>query len=305
MSDNIHGMSSPENEDNNRDENDSTPLLLRIRYRGNAKNQTICNYFKETICPLFTFKSFSFIIIIINIVIYIISLIPHGLNKRKIEFSFLPPSSQTLNDMGALYGPKIRESFIQAYRWIMGNLLHADFTHIFFNCFSILIVGTWLEYLIGVWRYLVIYVLSGILGSLFSVLVAPHISSVGASICICGVIAAYLSYYLINWHAIPRIFGVQNRCTLLCIPILLVILCLPIYYNSEGSGFDDTTINIYGHLGGIIFGFFLGFIFIKPKNDNDPIFFPFIVYFITGIICCSVFAVVGYLCFYLMDKYKY
>ena len=300
---NIHGFG-----DNTRDKNDpyedSTPLLLKINYRGDPREQSIPNYLKQTICPFFSIKSFSFIIIVINIIIFIISLIPFGLNQNLINGYFLPPSNKALDIMGDLNGSKIRNSPWQAYRWIMGNLLHFDFTHIFFNCFSILVIGTWLEYLIGTWRFIVIYILSGILGSLFSVLVAFDINSVGASICICGVITAYLGYFIINWNAIPRIFGVKNSCNLLLFPLLMAFMCIPIFTNSEGSGIEKGKINLYGHLGGMIFGFFLSFIFIRPKDEADTCCLPYKAFFYMSIAICGGFAVIGFLCFYLLDEYK-
>ena len=301
---NVHGIDENYENESQHTEN-SLPLLFKINYRGNPREQSIPNYLKQILCPFFSFKSFSFIIIVINIVIFIVSLIPHGIDQSDIKYKyFLPPSLETLGIMGDLNGFKIRQSPEQAYRWIMGNLLHSDFTHIFFNCFSILIIGTWLEYLIGTWRFIVIYILSGLLGSLFSVLVAFDISSVGASICICGIITAYLGYFIINWNAIPRIFGVQNRCMLLFFPLLMAFMCIPIFRTSEGSGIEQGRINLYGHLGGMIFGFFLSFIFIRPRDESDTCLLPNKVFFYMSITICSGFAIIGFLCFYLLDKYK-
>lgn len=311
MSDNIHGFGESDSNNNNKNDDyqyshdDQTPILLKRRYTGDPRNQSIPNYLKETLCPFFHFRSFCFIIIVINIIIYIISLCPHGLDPYYKDKQFLPPHTETLEDFGHLYGYKIREKPIQAYRWIAGNLLHASFDHIFYNCFAILIIGTMLEYLIGTWRFIVIYCLSGILGSLFSVLIEPDVASVGASICICGVIAADIGYHIINWNILPKIFGIPNRCCLIMIPIIIAFLCIPMYINSDGdSGVSRTNINIYGHLGGLIFGFFLSFIFIKPKDESDTCFLPYKVLFYSGIVVCCAFAVIGYPCFYSLSKYK-
>ena len=162
-----------------------------------------------------------------------------------------------------------------------------------------------LEYLIGIWRYIIIYCLSGLLGSLFSALVKPDEASVGASICKCGEIAADIGFHIINWKILPRIFGIPNRCCLIMIPVIIALLSIPMYINSEGdSGISDTNINIYGHLGGLIFGFFMSFIFIKPNDENDTCFLPYKALNITGIVVCSAFAVIGFPCFYLLNKYK-
>ena len=309
MSDNVHGFGVDNSNHNNRNDDyqyspdNSSPIYLKMIYRGDPKQQTIPNFLKLTICPFFRFKSFSFIIIVINCVIFIASLFPHGLNQSSLDKYFLPPSRETLKVMGDLSGRDIKQSPWQAYRWITGNLLHAYYTHILFNCFSILIIGTMLEYLIGTWRYMVIYILSGILGSLFSVLVDFDSRSVGASICICGVIGANIGYYIINWNSLTKIFGIQNKCCIMFFPILIAIMCLPMFYSNGESGIDtDSNINTYGHLGGLIFGLFLSFIFINPHNEGDSCFFSNKILFYSGIVVCSVFAVVGFLCFYLLYK---
>lgn len=312
MSDNIHGFGETEPSDNNNNNNDNqysyddpTPILLKRRYTGDPREQSIPNYLKETLYPFFRFKSFSFIIIVVNVAIYIISLCPHGLNDNNKDLYFLPPHYQTLRDFGDLYGYKIRCKPIQAYRWIAGNLLHASFEHILYNCFAILIIGTMLEYLIGIWRYIAIYCLSGLLGSLFSALIEPDVASVGASICICGVIAADIGFHIINWNILPKIFGIPNRCCLIMFPIIIAFLQIPMYVNSEGdSDISKTNINIYGHLGGLIFGFFMSFIFIKPRDESDTCFLPYKTFFILGIVVCSAFALIGFPCFYLLNKYK-
>jgi hypothetical protein len=67
---------------------------------------------------------------------------------------------------------------------------------------------------------------------------------------------------------------------------------------------NDSEINMYGHLGGIIFGFFLSLCFIKPKNKNDVCIFNDIVLFLIGLIVCIAFPIAGFTCFYLLDYYK-
>lgn len=303
---NIHGIGDNSNGNNDPySQDDSTPLFYKIQYKGDPREQSIPNFIKQTICPFFRFKSFSFIIIIVNVVIFIATLFPHGLEQHSLDKYFLPPSQQTLHEVGDLDGVKIRSKFIHAYRWISGNLLHAYFSHILFNSFAILVIGTMLEYLIGTWRYIVIYCISGILGSLFSVLVDFYTRSVGASICICGLITAEIGYYIINWGALPRIFGTQNRCCLIMIPIVIAFMCIPIFYNSSGSGVDDSSnINMYGHLGGLIFGFFSSFIFIKPTDESDTCCLTYKFLFYCGIVICAGFALIGFPCFYLLDEYK-
>ncbi len=300
---NIHGFGDSNSRSNNSDRyydpNDQTPLYHKVSYKGDPRNQSIPSFLKEVICPFFHFCSFSFVIIMINIAVYIVSLIPHGLEQSSLKSKFLPPSAETLDLFGNLYGPRLRESPLQSYRWIANSLLHAYFNHIFSNCFGILIFGTMLEYLIGTLRYAIIYILSGILGSLFSVLIENNVRSVGASISCYGLIGSLLAFYLINWNCLTKIFGTNNRCYIILFPLLMIVFMLPIFM--DGS---DSNVNIYGHLGGLIFGFFLSLFILKPQEEGDTCLGPYNLLYYAGIVICGGFAIIGFLCFYLLDHYK-
>ena len=89
-------------------------------------------------------------------------------------------------------------------------------------------------------------------------------------------------------------------------PLLMVIFMMPIFVSTQaGSGVKTGgNINIYGHIGGLIFGLFLSLCFIKPKDESDTCFLSYKILFISGIVICGAFAVIGFLCFYLLDYYK-
>ena len=291
---NIHLLGREEG-DSDSESSHKTPVFLKIVYKGDPREQTLLSYLKEVICPFFRFKSFSFIILIINLIIFIISLIPNGLEPSQKEIKFLPPSTITLDKMGSLWGAKIRESFFESYRWIANSVLHGNFEHLFSNSLGILFFGTLVEYLIGTIKFCLIYILSGILGSLFTVLIQRNTSNVGASICCFGIMGAMIGFYIINWGGLGKIFGVNNKCLIVFFPTLMIFLSLFIL------SIDDTEINIYGHIGGVIFGFFLSLCFIKSKKGVDVGIFSRKILFIIGIIVCVGFPVVGFPFFYLLD----
>ena len=285
-------------EEDDSDSSNSTPLLSKMIYKGDPREQTFISYLKEVICPFFVFKSFSFAILVINFLVFIISLIPNGIEQSQKSVKLLPPSIKTLEMFGSLWGTKIRESFLQSYRWIANSVLHGNFEHLFSNSLGILFFGTMVEYLIGSFKYCLIYVFSGILGSLFTVLIQPNSSSVGASICCFGILGALLGFYIINWKALSRIFGVNNKCLIIVFPIMMIFLSLTII------AANDSEINMYGHLGGIIFGLFLSFCFIKPKKATDVGIFSAKILFFSGLIVCISFPIIGFTCFYVLDYYK-
>jgi membrane associated rhomboid family serine protease len=81
----------------------------------------------------------------------------------------------------------------QYYRAFTAMWLHANFLHIFFNMLALLIVGPAVEVLLGRLRFLALYLLAGIGGSVCSYLLSqPNAAGVGASGAIMGVMGAYV-----------------------------------------------------------------------------------------------------------------
>ena len=81
----------------------------------------------------------------------------------------------------------------QYYRAFTAMWLHADFAHIFFNMIALLIVGPAVEVLLGKVRFIALYLIAGLGGSVGSYLLGPHNEyGLGASGAIMGVMAAYV-----------------------------------------------------------------------------------------------------------------
>ncbi|WP_181874234.1 rhomboid family intramembrane serine protease [Marinitenerispora sediminis] len=84
----------------------------------------------------------------------------------------------------ALYG--------QWYRLLTAAFLHGGITHLLFNGFAMYVVGPQLERWLGHGRYLTLWLLSAVGGSVLSYLVDPGQLSVGASGAIFGLFGAIL-----------------------------------------------------------------------------------------------------------------
>ena len=69
----------------------------------------------------------------------------------------------------AVYGPFV-VNYHEYYRLITGTFLHANIFHLVFNCYALYIIGTQIENFMGKWKYLVIYFVSALTGSLLSLL---------------------------------------------------------------------------------------------------------------------------------------
>jgi rhomboid protease GluP len=92
----------------------------------------------------------------------------------------------------ALFGPLVQSG--EYWRLFSVALVHAGLTHLFFNMFSLLVLGNPVEEALGKARFLVIFFLSLLTGSLASIYLdsTPHVS-VGASGAVFGLFGAFIA----------------------------------------------------------------------------------------------------------------
>ena len=91
-------------------------------------------------------------------------------------------------DQGALFGPAIADG--EVYRIVTSGFLHAGLAHLFFNMFSLYILGSLLEPAIGRARFAAIYFVSLLAGSFGALVLQPNSLTVGASGAIFGLMGA-------------------------------------------------------------------------------------------------------------------
>jgi Uncharacterized membrane protein (homolog of Drosophila rhomboid) len=83
-----------------------------------------------------------------------------------------------LVDAGALVRARVLEG--EYWRMLSATLLHGGFDHLIGNCLALYILGLAGEHALGAWRVLLIYVASGLAGSVASVLTGAR--SIGRSV---------------------------------------------------------------------------------------------------------------------------
>ena len=137
----------------------------------------------------------------------------------------------------------------QYYRAFTAMFLHANFQHIFFNMLALLIVGPAVEVLLGKARFLALYLIAGLGGSVGSYLLSARgILGLGASGAIMGVIGAYV------------VLGVRRRLPIAPVVALLVLNLI--------IGFTG-GIDWRAHLGGLATGTVLALLYDVAGNLRD------------------------------------
>ena len=184
------------------------------------EDKALAKVFRNNEKPIVTMM-----LIFINVIVYLLSLVDYN---------------GILNNFANYY---LYVQNGEYYRLITSMFVHANILHLLSNMYALYVVGPIIEKYYGKGKYLLIYLGSGIIGSLFSVVLTNY-ASVGASGAIFGLFGALLY------------FGYKYRATLdgflrsSIIPTLLLNLLL---------GFMIPGIDISAHLGGLIGGLLLSY----------------------------------------------
>lgn len=165
-----------------------------------------------------------------------------------------------LLDFGAMFGPYISEG--EYWRLFSATFLHSGIMHLGFNGLSLFIFGQMVERWYGHARFALVYVLSGLAGSVSSYLFNSIAIGAGASGAIFGVIGALAAFFLIQ----RRAFGKYAQNSLFGI---VVIIAINIFFGISTPGIDN-----WAHGGGLVSGFLLG-LALSPRYRRARTFFGY------------------------------
>lgn len=174
----------------------------------------------------------TYVLLGINVIVFVIlNLI---INNEEVLLEFSISKSSLLNG--------------EFYKLITYMFIHGNEIHLLFNMLFLLMFGSKLENLLGRIKYIILYILSGIIGGLF-ICLFDGASTVGASAALYGILTSLLFIAFIN-KDIMKIFLTKTL-----LPILIYGLIESVLF---------TGVSFYGHLGGSLFGIL--FIFFTGKN---------------------------------------
>ena len=149
------------------------------------------------------------------------------------------------------------------YRLISSMFLHFNFEHILMNMLSLFIFGKIVESIIGSWRMLIIYIISGLYGNFVSLSFNTTTISVGASVAIFGLIGSIFVIMYLSKNFNKKMIG-----QLLIALVVLIVFSLFM-----------SNINIMAHLGGFISGVLITLIGYYFKTQRS-LFWSFLIVFL-------------------------
>lgn len=231
------------------------PLDLPIPTKNPPKTQSgkTClaetTEFFESLFGNFKFKSFTFIITIIQVAIFVFGVLYAAYLKKNDEVAY----TCVLYELGAKFTPAIVGSF-HLHRLVLPILLHGSVGHIFGNMIGQLSFGFNLEAHYGTKKFAILYILAGIGGNLLSAVLRYEALAVGASTSLFGIIA-WRCVYL--WENYDNLGPGRNRAILWMAFILLMNL---------GAGAQADNVDNHGHAGGFFTGLMVAIQLVKSEN---------------------------------------
>lgn len=173
----------------------------------------------------------TYILIFINIVMFVLMyMLGNG-----------SENTNTLIDFGANYILLTKAG--EYYRLITSGFLHIGVIHLLLNMYSLYIVGSQVEYFYGKVKYIIIYLFSLIMGSLFTVaLSSVNTVSAGASGAIFGLLGSIL-YFGVKYRGY-----IGNSLVNQIVPVVVLNLII---------GFTTPGIGNAAHIGGLIGGYLI------------------------------------------------
>jgi rhomboid protease GluP len=132
----------------------------------------------------------------------------------------------------------------EVWRLLTPTFMHSGFSHMLFNSFSLVLFGPALEKMLGGGKFLIVYLISGLLANIGTLILEPltytHVGSSGA---IFGLFGYYIAIILFRKKWLSQ----ENTQIILTICVISLVMT-----------FLQPNINITAHLFGLLGGFLMG-----------------------------------------------
>jgi membrane associated rhomboid family serine protease len=183
-------------------------------------------------------------IVAITAVVYLSQLIPGSPVQQWLAFN----SGFLIPQLGSF----------EPWRLLSVLLVHSSWLHIGLNMLALWMIGRILEPLVGHTRFLVMYLISGIGGSVAVALLAPLTWVVGASGAIFGLFGALL---VIGRHIGANVAGIAI--------VIAINFAFPFVVGLLSGSLAAVQISWQAHLGGLVAGGVVGFVYARTRSARQ------------------------------------
>jgi membrane associated rhomboid family serine protease len=189
----------------------------------------------------------TFALIALNVLLFLVATALGG--------GFLKSNPEVMIRLGTDYTPLTLAG--QWWRLLTSIFLHFGLLHISLNMWALYVNGRVAERIFGNLRYLVIYLVAGLCGSVASLWWHPIVNGAGASGAIFGILGAMLAFFLKREGGVPASV-IKTQMTSVGVFVAYSLLNAARY-----QGIDNAA-----HLGGLLGGFIMGLILSRPLTAD-------------------------------------
>ena len=248
-------------------------------------------FLEKTCCPSFTFLSTTFILSMIQILLYIIT-VCYGIRKDD-DMILLGPKISKLNQFGMLNPEKLHRG--QVWRVITSVFLHSDFIHLFYNIITQIILGSYIETILGQSKTIYLILFTSIASGFFSSCVSKSVGVTSSHVQYM-ILGGYLAYTVLNNASLDKKIGRNNK--LFNLLFVLFLICMNIIV-----GYKNPILLSYCNLSSLIFSFFFSLTIIVPYSEGGSCLFSPKVWFWIGMGFSIAVPVLEIILFYTLIKF--
>lgn len=192
---------------------------------------------------------FTMLFIGINVGVFVLMCLAGG-------FTMMSVDHEVLREFGAKQNDLINEQH-QYWRLITSIFIHIGFIHLFLNNYALLIIGQEIEQIYGSARFVGLYLVTGMIGSVASYVFNPQATSAGASGAIFGLFGVMATFAFKYRKEIPALLSREIRRRVL--PIIFINLVF---------GFSVSIVDNAAHIGGLVGGIALALVVPYMRPDE-------------------------------------
>lgn len=212
---------------------------------------------------------FTMIFIGVNIGVFVLMCLAGGFAVTSVD-------PVVLLGFGAKQNNLIVEQH-QYWRLITSIFIHIGIIHLLLNNYALWIIGQEIERIYGSARFVILYLATGIVGSIGSFVFNPQATSAGASGSIFGLFGVMAAFAFRYRKEIPEFLSrdIKRR----VIPIIFINLVF---------GFSVRIVDNSAHIGGLLSGIALALVipYMRPNERITPV-----VWRTLQVICCALILV--------------
>ncbi len=222
-------------------------LLPGDMTRAFAKDVAERSSFKERLDAISPSAPITPLLVIVNVAVFLM------MWSKGAGFGRVAP--EFVLGWGSNFGPAVLDG--QWWRLLTGTFLHGGFSHLFFNMLVLFYSGRLAERVYGSARFLLLYLVAGLTGSIATLLWYPVVNSVGASGAVLGVFGGLLAFMGNTNNGVPaRVMGEQ------------VIAAMALVGFNLFGGLVSTGVDNAAHAGGLLGGFVMGLLLARPVSKS-------------------------------------